>query len=84
MGNETSPSPAENKNYYKVDSSQNIGNELDKVWETNHWGRSYGNMSTVMENHAMLRVSRILITFPWELASQPTIRADKLELVGHV
>lgn len=50
LGNETSSSAAKNKNSDKVDSSaENIGNDLDKVSETNQLGRSHGNMSTVIE-----------------------------------
>ena len=67
------PSITENKNFDKVDSSENVGNELEKVWETNQWGRSYANGSSVMEKSRVLRrVSRILTTFLWKMASQPT------------
>ena len=49
LENQTSPSTTENKNPDKVDSSENIGNELDKVLETNQLGRSHGNMSILTE-----------------------------------
>ena len=49
LENETSSSTSENKNYDKVDTSENKGTELEKLLETNQLGRSHGNMSTFME-----------------------------------
>ena len=42
LENETSSSIAEKKNSDKVDSSENIDNEFDKVPETNQLGSYHG------------------------------------------
>jgi len=49
LENETSSYTSRNKNSDKVNSSENKGNELEKLLETNQLGRSHGNFSTVTE-----------------------------------